>query len=304
MAHVQAMKDPYETLGVARTATEAEIRTAYRKLAKEHHPDLNPGKPAAELRFKDISVAYGLLGDAEKRARFDRGEIDASGAERVDPRGFYRDFADDAGRAKYRRDDAFDEVGLEDLFAEAFNAQGRRGPRGRGADVRYELAVEFMDAARGTVTRVAMPDGKMLDVTIPAGVADGQVLRLKGQGMPGAGTKATAGDALISIHVVPHAAFRRDGNDLILELPVTIKEAVLGAKIEVPTAKGPVSLTIPPNSTQATRLRLKGRGIGDGDQYVELRLVLPPGGEPELAAFLQSWTPHAEFDPRRGVVSP
>lgn len=298
------MKDPYEVLGVARTATEAEIRTAYRKLAKEHHPDLNPGKPAAELRFKEISSAYGILGDAEKRARFDRGEIDASGAERVDPRGFYRDFAEDAGRAKYRRADAFDEVGLDDLFAEAFAAQGRRGAHGRGADVRYELAVQFLDAVRGTVTRVAMPDGKMLDVTIPAGVADGQVLRLKGQGLPGLGAKAPSGDALVSIHVVPHPAFHRDGDDLILELPVTIQEAVLGAKIDVPTAKGPVSLTIPPNSTQTTRLRLKGRGIGDGDQYVVLKLVLPPDAEPELAAFLKGWAPKSKIDPRKGVVSP
>jgi len=297
------MKDPYEVLGVARTATEAEIRTAYRKLAKEHHPDLNPGKPAAELRFKEIASAYGLVGDAEKRGRFDRGEIDASGAERVDPRGFYRDFAEEAGRAKYRRADAFDEVGLDDLFAEAFAAQGRRGSRVRGADVRYELTVEFLDAARGTVTRVVMPDGKMLDVTIPAGVADGQMLRLKGKGMPGVGEKATAGDALIAVQIVPHAAFHRDGNDLILELPITIQEAVLGAKIDVPTAKGPVSLTIPPNSTQTTRLRLKGRGIGDGDQYVVLKLVLPPGDEPELAAFLKGWTPQTKADPRKGVVS-
>lgn len=298
------MKDPYETLDVARTATEAEIRTAYRKLAKQLHPDLNPDKPEAERRFKDVSVAYGLLGDAEKRARFDRGEIDASGAEQASPRDFYRDFADAAGRTRYRRENMSEDVDLEGLFAEAFGARNPRGFRGRGADVQYELTVEFLDAASGTVTRVAMPDGKMLDVAIPAGVAEGQVLRLKGQGMPGIGEKSSAGDALILIHVAPHPAFRREGSDLVLELPVTLKEAVLGARIEVPTAKGPVNLTIPANSTQATRLRLKGRGIAGGDQYVELKLVLPPGAEPDLAAFLKTWAPQSETNPRKGVVTP
>lgn len=298
------MKDPYETLGVARTATEAEIRSAYRKLAKQHHPDLNPGKPEAERRFKEASVAYGLLGDAEKRARFDRGEIDASGAERAPQRDFYRDYAQAAGRAKYRREDAFEDVDLESLLAEALRAQRRQGAGGRGADVQYTLTVGFLDAAGGTVKRIAMPDGKTLDVRIPAGVEDGQVLRLKGQGMPGAGPKAVPGDALIAIQVAPHPAFRREGNDVILELPVTLKEAILGAKIDVPTAKGPVSLTIPPNSNATTRLRLKGRGIADGDQYVVLKPVFPRSPEPELAAFLASWTPHDASDPRVGVVTP
>lgn len=298
------MKDPYESLGVARTATEAEIRAAYRKLAKQHHPDLNPGKPEAERRFKEVSVANDLLSDADKRARFDRGEIDASGAERASARGFYRDYADDAGRARHAREDVFANVDLDGLFAEAFGAQGRRRSRGRGADVQYELTVEFLDAARGNVVRVAMPDGKALDVTIPAGVADGQTLRLKGQGGAGIGAKASAGDALIVIHVAPHAAFRRDGNDVILQLPVTLKEAVLGVKIEVPTVKGPVSLTIPPNSTETTRLRLKGRGIDGGDQYVELKLVLSAEAEPELEAFLKGWSPRDGRDPRKGVVTP
>ena len=149
-----------------------------------------------------------------------------------------------------------------------------------------------------------MPDGKTLDVRIPAGVGDGQLLRLKGQGMPGAGDKATAGDALILIHVKPHPAFRRDGDDVILELPVTLKEAILGAKIEVPTAKGPVTLTIPPHSSAATRLRLKGRGIAEGDQYVILKPVLPREAEPELAAFLATWTPRDTANPRAGVVTP
>jgi DnaJ-class molecular chaperone len=300
------MKDPYEILGVARTATEDEIRSAYRKLAKQHHPDLNPGKPEAEGRFKEVSVAYGLLGDAEKRARFDRGEIDASGAERPPQRPFYRDFANQAGRDKYRREDVFEDVDLESFFADAIKAQNAQNARrrARGADVQYELEVGFLDAAGGKVTRIAMPDGKTLDVRIPAGVADGQVLRLKGQGMPGAGDKAVSGDALILIHVAPHPAFRRDGDDVILELPVTLKEAILGAKIEVPTAKGAVTLTIPPNSSAATKLRLKGRGIAEGDQYVVLKPVLPREAEPELAAFLATWTPQDKSDPRAGVVTP
>lgn len=300
------MKDPYQTLGVARTATEAEIRAAYRKLAKEHHPDLNPGKPEAERRFKDVSAAYELLGDPAKRVRFDRGEIDASGAERPPQRPYYRDFASQAGRDKYRREDVFEDVDLETFFAEAIKAQNAQNARrrARGADVQYELAVGFLDAAGGTVTRVGMPDGKTLDVRIPAGVEDGQVLRLKGQGMPGAGDKAQPGDALILIHVTPHPAFRREGNDLILELPVTLKEAILGAKIAVPTAKGPVTLTIPPNSNASTRLRLKGRGIAEGDQYVVLKPVLPREAEPELAAFLANWTPRDASDPRADVVTP
>jgi len=297
------MVDPYEILGVARDATEAEVRAAYRKLAKEHHPDLNPGKPAAEERFKAVSSAHALLSDAEKRARFDRGEIDASGAERPPERNFYRDFGDDSGRTKYRPEHAFDPDDLESVFARTFNARSARGFRGRGADAHYVLTIDLLDAVNGAVRRLTLPDARTLDVTVPAGVRDGQVLRLKAQGMPGFGD-GPPGDALIEVIVAPHPLFRRDGDDVTLELPVTLKEAVLGAKVEVPTPKGPVSLTIPPNSTSGTRLRLKGRGIAGGHQYVTLKVALPPQVEPELAAFLESWTPRQPFDPREDMTRP
>lgn len=293
------MDDPYKILGVERNATEAEIRAAYRKLAKAHHPDLNPGDKAAEERFKAISAANDLLSDADKRARFDRGEIDASGAERPPERRFYRDFGDDAGRAKYRPQGAFDQDDLADFFSQAFGRERRQGAAGR--DAVYALTVDFLDAANGAVRRLTLPDGTTLDVTIPAGLADGQVLRLKGKGIAGRG--GIAGDALIEIHVADHPFFRRDGKDIRLDLPVTLQEAVLGAKIPVPTVKGPVNLTIPPRSSSGTRLRLKGRGIAGGDQYVELKVVLPTQAEPELEAFLKGWTPRAPAKPREGMGS-
>jgi DnaJ-class molecular chaperone len=294
------MRDPYDILGVARTATQAEIRAAYRKLAKELHPDLNPGKPEAAERFKALASANALLSDPEKRARFDRGEIDGAGAERPPERRFYRDFAEDTQGTKYRPEPGFAADDLEGLFAQAFSRRGGREFRVQGADARYALTVEFLEAANGAVKRISLPGGQTLDVTVPAGIEDGQVLRLKGKGLPGFGDGAP-GDALIEVHVAPHRLFRREGNDVVLELPVTIQEAVLGAKIEVPTLKGMVSVTIAPNSGSGTKLRLKGRGIAGGHQYVVLKIVLPPAAEPELAAFLKGWRPSQPFDPRKGM---
>ncbi len=302
------MDDPYQILGVAKTASEDEIRKAYRKLAKTHHPDLNPGKKDAEEKFKAISGAYALLSDAEKRARFDRGEIDASGTEVHPERKFYRDFGEDAGRSKYRPnfDGGFDADDLSGIFEEMFRrgggAGGAREFAMRGQDARYQLSVDFLDAAKGAVRRLTLPDGSTLDVTIPAGLRDGQILRLKGKGMPGIGN-APAGDALIEVSVRRHPLFKRDGNDIVIELPVTLKEAVLGAKVETPTLEGTVSLSIPPHSSTGTRLRLKGRGIAGGHQYVELKVVLPKAEEPELEAFLKSWTPQHDFNPRKDTVS-
>jgi DnaJ-class molecular chaperone len=296
------MKDPYQILGVERTATEDQIRAAYRKLAKRHHPDLNPGNAKAEEAFKEIASAHGLLSDPTKRARFDRGEIDASGAGPPE-RPFYRDFGDDGDRAKYRSDAAFTEDDLESILGRAFRDRMRHGFSAGGDDAHYALTVDFLDAANGAVRRLSLPDGRTIDVTIPAGLKDGQVLRLKGQGIPGLG-KAKPGDALIEVRVAPHALFRRDGNDVVLELPVTVQEAILGAKIEVPTIKGPISLTIPPNSSTGTRLRLKERGISGGHQYVDLKIVLPPMGEPELADFLKTWKPRHAFNPRAGMGQP
>jgi DnaJ-class molecular chaperone len=296
------MDDPYKILGVERDAGEGEIRTAYRRLAKKHHPDLNPGKSEAEERFKQISAAYALLSDAEKRGRYDRGEIDGSGNERQPERPFYRSYGDTAGRSKYRAEEAFGPDDWDSIFGQAFGDRMKRGGKSRGSDVRYALTVEFLEAANGAKRRVNLPDGRTLDVTIPPGLEDGQVLRLRGQGMAGPGG-GPAGDALIEVHVAPHLNFRREGNDLILELPVSLTEAVLGARIEVPTIKGNVHLTIPPHSNTGTRLRLKERGIAGGHQYVDLKIVLAAEPEPELAQFLKGWTPNHPFDPRKGMAS-
>jgi DnaJ-class molecular chaperone len=300
------MKDPYEILGVQKTDSANAIRAAYRKLAKTHHPDLNPGKTEALERFKEISGAYDLLSDPDKRARYDRGEIDGSGNEVPPQRPFYRDYADAAGQSRYRGQTGFDPENLEDILAQAFGARGA-GARGggqhftaRGSDAHYTLTVGFLDAANGTSRRITLPEGKTLDVRIPAGTRDGHVLRLKGQGMPGLGGGPT-GDALVEIVVAPHPLFRREGDDIIIELPVTIQEAVVGASLEVPTIKGKVRLTIPPNSGTGTRLRLRGRGIHDGHQFVQLHIALPPVDEPALAEFLKTWTPQHPFNPRDGL---
>lgn len=309
--------DPYTILGVQRTDDDRTIRAAYRKLAKKFHPDVNPGKPEAADRFKAIATAYDLLSDKEKRARYDRGEIDATGNERAPPRPHYRDFGDTGGRAGYRGESGFAPEDLEDILSHAFGGggpfgkggsgpfggggSGRRGFDLAGSDAHYALTIGFVDAATGTTRRITLPDGRALEVTIPAGMEDGQTLRLKGQGHPGIGN-GPPGDALVEVSVAPHPYFRREGRDIIVALPVTIQEAVLGASLEVPTIKGKVRLSIPPHSGTGTRLRLRGRGIGsDGHQYVELRVVLPPGDEPALTEFLKNWTPARAFDPRAGM---
>ena len=295
------MKDPYETLGVQRTADEAAIRAAYRKLAKKHHPDVNPGKPDAAVRFGEISAANELLSDKEKRARYDRGEIDAEGHEVQPQRQYYRDTP---GQERYDQPaGGFSQEDLEAFLAQAFGRSGQRsdwGATGRpmhGRDMQYSLPVSFVDAASGTTSRLALPDGKTLDVRIPAGTEDGHILRLRGQGGPGF-NGAPAGDALIEITVAPDPRFHRDGDDIINDLPVSLKEAVLGTSVEVPTIHGPVRLSIPPGSGTGTRLRLRGKGIRHGHQFVQLQVILPPGDEPELTAFLKTWTPRQKSSPR------
>jgi DnaJ-class molecular chaperone len=296
------MKDPYEILGVERTADEAAIRSAYRKLAKKHHPDVNPGQADAAARFGEISSAYDLLSDKDKRARFDRGEIDAQGNEVHQQRQYYRDTQ---GHDRYETAGGWSNEDVESFFSQAFGAGGRRSDWGatgtprRGRDAQYSLTVSFLDAAVGTTRRLTLPDGKTLDVRIPAGTDDGHVLRLRGQG--GAGWNgAPAGDALIEIAVAPDPRFHRDGDDIVTDLPVSLKEAVLGASLEVPTIHGPVRLTIPPGSGSGTRMRLRGKGIRQGHQFVQLQVVVPPGDEPELAEFLKGWTPHNVRNPREG----
>jgi DnaJ-class molecular chaperone len=297
------MRDPYQILGVARDADQETIKKAFRKLAKKLHPDLNPGNKKMEQEFKEVNTAYDLLSDPQKRARFDRGEIDATGAERPE-RSFYRAYAEGGGNAKYREAE-FGDFSAEDILSELFG-RGRRNrqpPRMRGEDVSYTLAVSFVDAANGAKKRVTLADGKTLDVTIPPGTEHGQTLRLKGQGMPGVGG-GPAGDAYVEIQIEPHAFFTRKDSNVHLEVPVTLPEAVLGASLTVPTVDGKVSIKVPPGSNTGTTLRLKGRGIVDrktgqrGDQYVTLKVVLPERPDPELTEFLERWSAAHGYDPR------
>ncbi len=303
-----AAQTPYEVLGVKPDASADEIRKVYRKLAKQFHPDLNPGKPEAEARFKSISAAYDLLSDPDKRARYDRGEIDETGAERP-PRGYYRGHAEGAQGWRYQPEGEMDLSDLEDLFA-AFGSAGRRrrgeagaGFRARGADRHFTLTVDFVTAATGGKQRLSLAPEEWLDVTIPAGVEDGQVLRLRGKGGPGFGGGAT-GDALIEVHVAPHPLFRRDGDNILLELPVSLAEAVLGARVSVPTVTGPVTMTIPKGSETGRQLRLRGKGIqkkNPGDEIVTLKVLIGHSSDSELAAFLEKWAPQHPFDPRQGM---
>jgi DnaJ-class molecular chaperone len=305
--------DPYAALGVPKTATADEIKKAYRKIARTSHPDLNPDDPAAEGKFKAASHAYDLLSDPDARARFDRGEIDASGAERQE-RKYYRDYAE-APDNPYRAGRPFEGHGdASDIFEEFIRRQGRPGAGGsgrgfaaRGHDRRYSLEVPFLDAARGAQTRITLPEGASLEVSIPKGSADGQILRLRGKGDPGFGG-GPPGDALITLSVRPHPVFRRDGNDILMTLPITLDEAVLGGKVDAPTIDGPVKLTIPKGASGGQILRLRGRGVDPvgagprGDQKVELRIVAPPAIDDALAEFMETWRKTNAYDPRKGMM--
>jgi DnaJ-class molecular chaperone len=307
-----ATQTPYEVLGVKRDASADEIRKAYRKLAKEFHPDLNPGKPAAEARFKAITAANDILSDPEKRARYDRGEIDESGAER--PRYSYRPHAEGAQGWKYEPHGEMDIGDLDDLFALFGRGGGGRAGGGRagggfsmpGPDRQFALTIDFVEAATGGRKRLALSPEEWLDVTIPPGIEQDQVLRLKGKGAPGFGG-GPPGDALIEIHVAPHPFFRREGDDIQVELPVSLAEAVLGARVPVPTVTGPVTMTIPKGSDTGTRLRLRGKGIhrrghAAGDQYVTLKVVIGASNDPDLAQFLENWAKTRPVNPRRDMA--
>jgi DnaJ-class molecular chaperone len=298
-------QDPYETLGVSKTASQDEIRAAFRKIAKKNHPDLNPGDKAAEERFKAANQANEIISDPERRAKFDRGEIDASGQERPE-RAFYRDYAQtDAGGRYYTSGSSIDPEDLGDIFGDFFNARAGAGPR-KGVDRRYRLEVPFLSAVNGATERLTLPTGETVDVRIPPGIEDGQSLRLRGKGDPGR-NGGPDGDALIEVLVAPHPFYRRLGADLELDLPVTVAEAVLGAKVPVLTPRGEVTLTIPPQSDTGNRLRLRGRGVAEhggkpaGDLYVTLRLVAGPA-DPALETALREWAgKHADWDPREGL---
>jgi len=290
--------DPYADLGVAKTASADDIKKAYRKLVRTSHPDINPGDAGAEARFKDISAAYDLLKDPETRARFDAGEIDASGAEKPQ-RQYYRDTAQGGRSAD------FGGIDPNDIFAEILRQRGggqrSQGFAAPGQDHMFALEVAFLDAARGGTSRITLPGGEGLDVNIPAGLRDGQTLRLRGKGGEGFGG-GPRGDALVTVSIANHPVFSREGDDIRVTLPITIDEAVLGARVETPTLHGMVGLTIPKGAKSGQVLRLRGRGVKraakSGDQLVELRIVTPMDADGQLAAFLEDWRKtHAE-DPR------
>lgn len=299
-------EDPYKVLGVKKEASADEIRSAYRKLAKKHHPDLNPGNKAAEETFKAVSGAYDLLSDAEKRGKYDRGEIDASGAEKPQAQS-WRDYASGHPGERY----AYSQTGgmggnnadFEDLFANIFN-QRQRGPA-KGQDHHYTLSVEFLEAVSGGIKRLTLPGGQTLDVKIPPGTEDGDTLRLRGKGEPGL-QNGPAGDALIEIQIAPHKFYKRIGNNIHMDVPISFKEAVLGAKITIPTPTGSVAMTIRPGSESGTEMRLRERGVpahGNhkaGDLHVKLNVVVGPADE-NLKDFLQGWD-QSNFNPREGLA--
>lgn len=296
--------DPYSVLGVPRTATDEEIRKAYLKLVKELHPDVNPSKQAHE-RFKKVTSANEIVGDPPKRRAYDRGEIDAKGEPR---RPSARHFSDGGTSGWAGRGDA----GLGDTFEDIFAAfrGGARGPSAgfanKGRDVRYTLEIEFEEAVLGARKRVTMPEGGVLDLAVPEGVADAQVLRLRGKGSPGfAGGEP--GDALVEIKVRPHPFLKRQGDDILLDLPITLDEAILGAKIEVPTVSGRVTLNVPKGTSSGQVLRLKGRGVrqpaslAKGDQLVAVRIVLPEKIDDTLSYFISEWRQKHSYDPGRKI---
>jgi DnaJ-class molecular chaperone len=329
------MRDPYDVLGVSKTASAADIKSAFRRQAKKLHPDANKHDPKAATRFAELNAAYEILGEDDKRKAFDRGEIDGEGKPRFQgfegfgrgPAGgfggdgnfetfsFGRDgFQRSSGRAGGGSFRGFG--GFEDILKEAFGAGAARGRRGggggfeqedfgggHGGDVAASLTITLPDAAKGAKTRVQLPNGKEVEVKIPAGLGDGQTIRLKGQGLAGAGGRI--GDVLITVAVAPHPLFTREGADLRLELPITLYEAALGGKVRVPTLDGAVELAIPPGTNSGRTFRLKGKGFpakaGIGDLLATVRIMLPEGGDKELDELMRKWREGKPYDPRKGM---
>jgi DnaJ-class molecular chaperone len=311
------MRDPYEVLGVSRTASEGEIKKAFRSLAKKHHPDKHAGDADAQKKFQEISGAYDILGDKDKRAKFDAGEIDASGNPRgFDPRahgfqqgnpfggGFKAGGGAGAREFKFTWDNAGGEsASFEDIFSDLMGGGARRraARAQRGEDFTADVTVSFDEAIGGGTRRVVLQNGEQLDVKIPVGVKDGQVVRVKSRGGAGRGGGPN-GDILLTVHVSPHPFMTRDGNDLRMDLAVTLKEAVLGGKVPVPTPSGTVALSVPAGSNSGTVLRLKGKGVpgrgsaAAGDFYVRLVVSLPDKPDAALKSFAQQW--QASYDPR------
>lgn len=301
-------RDPYQELGVSRGASADEIRKAFRKLAKQHHPDTNPGDKAAEERFKRVSAAFDIIGDAEKRKKFDAGEIDADGRETMRGFGGGGPFGGQGGGpwgGAGRHAEQMEGVDLSDLFGEILGRRGGGGGFGgfsqRGSDVRAKLEIDLEESIHGGKKRIAFSDGRTIDVTIPKGADDGQTLRLKGQGSPGRGGP---GDAFIELVVRPHPIYRREGNALVMDLPVSIPDAVLGGKVEARTPDGVVVLTVPKGANSGQSLRLKGRGLSDsrgkrGDLLARIVLMLPEQPDPELERFAERWRKERPYTPKK-----
>lgn len=305
-------KNPYDLLGISKTASDDEIKAAYRRLAKKHHPDLNPDDKSAEDKFKDISAAHAFLIDKEKRAAFDRGEIDAEGKPQWSGgahsgagggRQYYRDFAGEPGGERYYYSSG--NINPEDLggiFGSMFG--GRTSGAGfedvfqqqQNADVHYRLNIEFMEAALGAKKQVTMPDAKDLKITIPKGVKEGQKLRLKGQGkkLP----DGRQGDAYVEINIIPHKFFVRKLNDIYTEIPIGIHEAILGDTIEVETIHGSVKIKIPKHTDSGKRFRLKGKGIKGGNHYVDVQIVIPNEVDEDLEKAIKNWAEKHDYNPR------
>jgi DnaJ-class molecular chaperone len=333
------MRDPYEVLGVSKSASAQDIKSAFRKLAKKLHPDANKHDKDAASKFAELNAAYEIAGDADKRKAFDNGEIDAEGKPRF--QGFEGAGAGRGPNAGFGQDGNFETFtwgpegahrssggrtgggsfggGFEDILREAFagRAGGGRGFRpgggaqfetdefggGQGADISAALTITLPEAAHGVKKRVELPNGKEVEVKIPAGLAEGQQIRLKGQGQAVPGGKA--GDLLISVSVAPHPVFARDGNDLRIDLPITLYEAVLGGKVRVPTLGGAVELNLPAGTNSGRTFRLKGKGFptksGSGDLMATVRIMLPDGSDPDLEALMKQWRDAKPYDPRKDM---
>lgn len=285
------VKDPYKILGVSRTADEKEIKKAYRQLAKKLHPDVNPDDKKAQERFKEVSAAYTLLSDKNLRAQYDSGQIDGSGQQQ-------NPFA---GQGGYQQADFGVHPEMADIFSTLFGMNMGGGARTghpftrqrqpmpqKGADIRYELEIPMVEAITGASKNIRMSDGKSLKLNVPEGIEDGTTLRLRGKGQPGI-NGGPAGDAKIKIKVKPHKLLKRDGNTLRMDLPISLKEAVLGAKITVPTPHGKVNLKIAPGTSSGKTLRLKGKGIKGGDLLARLQIQLPEKMSKDLKDCVKSW---------------